>query len=365
MSNLIALRGLPGSGKSTWAKAWVERAPERRVRVNRDDIRMELFGVWWPTADAQGTVEQKEQRVTALETERIETALKAGKSVVVDATNLNPRTFARLGKMARDTGARLAHKDFPVEMAEIYRRNEERDKPVPREVIDSMAAQYMGPNGQFILFPGDYETRPFNAPQQRRQAVGFDLDGTIVDTRKILHFVEGPKKDFDSFHRLSEFAPANEQVLQAMWDAHNAGLAVLITTARDETYRDVSQKYVDSLPAPPIENMYMREAGDKRPDYDVKRDMYDKISQHYDLVHQFDDNPQAVKAWRQKRLRVTIVPSFGYTGRAYDAVIPVQSPFGNGRCLRCGRPIAPGRLLGPDCQKIANTQGSAFANALG
>lgn len=39
MSKIIVTRGLPASGKSTWAKAWVAADPANRVRVNRDAIR--------------------------------------------------------------------------------------------------------------------------------------------------------------------------------------------------------------------------------------------------------------------------------------------------------------------------------------
>ena len=42
MPKLILTRGIPASGKSTWAKAWVQEDPQRRVRVNRDDLRRML-----------------------------------------------------------------------------------------------------------------------------------------------------------------------------------------------------------------------------------------------------------------------------------------------------------------------------------
>lgn len=36
---IILTRGIPGSGKSTWARAWVEESPETRIRINYDDLR--------------------------------------------------------------------------------------------------------------------------------------------------------------------------------------------------------------------------------------------------------------------------------------------------------------------------------------
>lgn len=37
-SVLAFTRGLPGAGKTTWAMGWVQRDPERRVRVGTDEI---------------------------------------------------------------------------------------------------------------------------------------------------------------------------------------------------------------------------------------------------------------------------------------------------------------------------------------
>ena len=51
MSKLIICRGLPASGKSTWAKQWVLEDPEHRVRINQDDIRLMLGKYWVPSRE--------------------------------------------------------------------------------------------------------------------------------------------------------------------------------------------------------------------------------------------------------------------------------------------------------------------------
>lgn len=46
MNKIILCQGIQGSGKSTWAKAWVKEDSEHRVRLNYDDLR-NMLGVYW------------------------------------------------------------------------------------------------------------------------------------------------------------------------------------------------------------------------------------------------------------------------------------------------------------------------------
>ena len=39
MKKIILTRGIPASGKSTWAKQKALKNPEHSVRINRDDLR--------------------------------------------------------------------------------------------------------------------------------------------------------------------------------------------------------------------------------------------------------------------------------------------------------------------------------------
>ena len=52
MKTILILRGLQGSGKTTFAKEWVNKDPESRVRFNRDDIRNMLGKYWVPKRES-------------------------------------------------------------------------------------------------------------------------------------------------------------------------------------------------------------------------------------------------------------------------------------------------------------------------
>ena len=78
MKTIKVLQGLPASGKTTWAREWVNEDPKNRIRVNRDDIRKMLGPYWIP---------QREDLVTKIENGIILKAIDMGFAVVVDATN--------------------------------------------------------------------------------------------------------------------------------------------------------------------------------------------------------------------------------------------------------------------------------------
>ena len=87
MSKLIILKGLPGSGKSTYARKLALASPNDLVIVNRDNIRSMLGKYWVPSREAL---------VTEIEYYMIHESLNFGYEVIVDATNLNPKTIKKL-----------------------------------------------------------------------------------------------------------------------------------------------------------------------------------------------------------------------------------------------------------------------------
>ena len=51
MIEILYTVGLPASGKTTYARQWVQEDPKHRVRINRDDIRRMLGPYWIPTRE--------------------------------------------------------------------------------------------------------------------------------------------------------------------------------------------------------------------------------------------------------------------------------------------------------------------------
>lgn len=135
MSKLIICRGLPASGKSTWAKQWVLEDPEHRVRINQDDIRLMLGKYWVPS---------REKLVQEIQFDAIIEALSRKFDVVIDNTNLNNKVldqFNRLIKTFEDY--EIEYKDFfDTPLSVCIERDKNRDLQVTEKVIRSFYNNY-------------------------------------------------------------------------------------------------------------------------------------------------------------------------------------------------------------------------------
>lgn len=143
---------------------------------------------------------------------------------------------------------------------------------------------------------------------QLRDAVIFDMDGTLCDVRGIRHLIHGPGS-FDAFHRASINCPPHQHVVDAARQAHADGLAVLIVTGRAWKHRNVTAMWL-ALHDVPSDALWMRRNGDMRKDFLVKRDILRRIRQLYNPTHAWDDNPAVLDLWEQENIPFTVVPGW-------------------------------------------------------
>ncbi|HEY2950616.1 MAG TPA: AAA family ATPase [Micromonosporaceae bacterium] len=135
MPKLIITRGLPGCGKTAYARTlqpWV-------VRVNRDDLRRMLHGdrLYTQTAEARVTVAQRAA---------VEALLRAAADVIVDDTNLPARVVRAWAELAARVGAAFEVVDLThVPVDECVRRDAGRPEPerVGEDVIRSLYARHL------------------------------------------------------------------------------------------------------------------------------------------------------------------------------------------------------------------------------
>lgn len=283
---LIICRGVPASGKSTWAKAWVH-AGEKRARVNRDDIRLQMFGK---------LVGVNEFFVTKVEDRIIDVALRSGHSVVVDSTNIKHEYVKRIAGLALQLGIPVEIKQFDISLEEALRRNRERHEKgghfVPEDVIRNMHQALQESGTPEISAPTQGDT--YRAKAGTLKAIMVDIDGTIADM--------GDRSPYD-WKSVGKDVPKRNVLKVVQWAADN-GYQILLLSGRDSVCRPETIKWLD------FHNIWwdkliMRPEGDQRKDSIVKRELFDEhVRDEYNVLFVLDDRNQVVEMWRDLGLTV-------------------------------------------------------------
>ena len=279
MSKLIIMRGLPASGKSTRAKEILEQSGNA-VRLNRDLLRTMLHCDKFTGRNEQATTDTEE--IIALY------FLKNGKNVIIDDTNLNPKTLKRW------TSFWPNHEIIDmtdVSVNECIKRDRTREKKVGQHVILRMAMQHL-------------------EHMKGENVVICDLDGTLCNIDHRLHFVKDGNRDWKSFFANLRHDTVRTDVFDNMLHSlvkHNAKL--VFVSGRPEEYRKETEEWL--MPLIDIRDshtpLFMRPKGDHRPDTEVKAEIYDKLLSKTNVVEIFDDRPSVIRMWRDKLLNVTDV----------------------------------------------------------
>ena len=137
MPQIIILRGLPGSGKTTWALQEMAAHPGVYKRVNKDALRAMLDdGVY--SGINEFFVREIRNKIIIL-------AIINGYSILVDDTNFNAAHEEEIRVQFSDW-ADIIVKDFTdVPLEECIRRDAGREKSVGEDVIRNMWQKYLAP----------------------------------------------------------------------------------------------------------------------------------------------------------------------------------------------------------------------------
>lgn len=132
---LILLVGIPGSGKTTYAKEYIEKEPNT-IHLSSDAIRKELYG--------DETIQDNPGAVFALMHQRAVEALNEGHDVVYDATNVTRKGRSTIINICPKFVRIEAHIIWaPIEVC--IERDTSRERTVGKEVIDKMLKRFQAP----------------------------------------------------------------------------------------------------------------------------------------------------------------------------------------------------------------------------
>lgn len=279
MSKVNLTIGVPGSGKSTLARQYEQNG---WVVVERDRIRMELFGSWYPGNQHEGVV-------TYTQRNRIAAAIRDRNDVFVSDTNINPKSREELIKFCTALGAEVStiHVGGGLLFDDLITRNGNRDdqsKVVPYDVMKTMYASY---RDQFPLMAPQYDANKPNA-------FVFDIDGTLANMDGVRGPFDWKKVGLDTTY---------DDVIQMARDLHNAGYAILVVSGRDGICYGETNNWLNANGVP-FDELFMRNIASTLKDSAVKHDIFHRhIAPRYNVRGVFDDRDQVVAAWRSMGVR--------------------------------------------------------------
>lgn len=285
---VFIVRGIPASGKSTFANDWVRKDPLNRARVNRDDIRFATFGSYELPPELENTV-------TKIEHAMIEALLKAGKSVVIDNMNLRPKYIKPYLQLAEKYDAVVLHKDFPIELKDALARNAARDRKVPEDALERIFKTFVK-KGSFLPFPvleaaAASGGKLYVPDTTKPTAILLDVDGTAMKM--------SPERGPFEWHNVL-LDTVNEPVVAAVVALQEAGHKIIVMSGRDEICKADTRLQLEEAGIV-IEDIFMRPNGDQRKDNIIKDELFDAHVRHnYNILFALDDRDQVVDHYRRE-----------------------------------------------------------------
>lgn len=278
---LLAMRGISGSGKSTYVE---DLKRQGWAVVSRDNIRETVF------KDYESV---DEDSVTAIQDNMINVLLKAGRNTVVDDTNIRVAYLKRFAKIAFENSADFDVVKIDCDVDEAIRRVKARaaagGRDVPEAVIRKQA-QALKSSRQVDLTEAYQQVwKPYVKPGKGHRCVLIDIDGTIAFNNGHRSFYEWDKVGDD------EVVQVIADLVHTLW---SAGLETVFMSGRDEVCRPQTEAWLDQHGIQ-WDNLFMRPEGDMRKDSIVKMELFDKyVRDWYDVEFVLDDRQQVVDAWR-------------------------------------------------------------------
>lgn len=287
---VIVTRGLPASGKSTYARKWVSEDEHNRVQIEKDVIRKDgrLF------RGGEYSHKRGDEKIVIRERDRlISQALESGKSVVCSDTNLVSKHIAQIKGIAKKYGADVVVKDFlDVPIATLIDRDNNRDTPVGESVIRRMFHDHVGTLPTF-----------YGWSEGRGICIISDIDGTLTTGPKDRSPYEWHKVGNDDLRDAT--SAILDSIREVQGNRFSSPIKTFLFSGRDASCRPETEKWLEEKMID-YDGLFMRKEGDSRNDAIIKRELFDKhIRGKYNVLFVLDDRPRVVRMW-QDELGLTV-----------------------------------------------------------
>lgn len=286
---IVITKGIPASGKSTWAKEKV-RSGKDYVRINKDELRLLLHdGKYSKT---------KEKLVLKCRDSMISVFMNENKNIIIDDTNLHPKHEEKILEIIEnhnklsDIKYHFEIKWFDINLETALIRNKRREYVVPDDVIKTMYNQYTELRGSEFMLKEDEKPFEYMYDVNLPDVLIVDLDGTISILNGRNPY-DPSTCDQDLVNKPLKY------IIDRCYQSKKCEIVFL--SGREDTYRPQTIKFLLKNGLNFYSGLHMRKAGDTRKDFDVKKELFFKyIYKKYNPVCVFDDRTQVCRLWRNE-----------------------------------------------------------------
>ncbi len=305
MPKIILTKGLPASGKSTFAREWVKEDPVNRKRVCRDDLRLMMHNIQY-MPDNKKDLKVLEYDITTARNNLITTWMNEGNDIVIDECNLNPKY--NIEDEMKITLDFLEIKDYIIEWKDFtdvpvqvcIKRDALRENPTGAKVIKAAYFKYLTDTNLLdsLKRQGDIISK------SDKKAIIVDLDGTLS------HIVD--RSPYDGEKCAGDMFDPTVMLLVMMF--YDKGYEIIFLSGRERTPSGdlETRRWLDKHVGDHVKgySLFMREEGDHRKDYIIKKEIYDEnIKENWDVLFSLDDRNQIVDMWRSMGIKCLQVES--------------------------------------------------------
>jgi predicted kinase len=288
IQRLILTRGLPASGKSTWATNFIDENSDT-VRIERDLLRDQLF------ATRYNLTSDQEKMIAEVQFAMAKAAVKAGRSIVVSDMNLRAQYVRQWAKFAAENSLEFSTIKFDnVPLDELIKRDNSRDNSVGESVIRMLWDKFTR-NGKVAEVDVSKELNnrlviePYEKQPELPTAILVDIDGTLAKMNGRSPY---------EWNRVGEDEPV-QAVIDAVQAAAAMGDFIIVMSGRDGSCRGITEDWLNANLGDYWDYLYMRVEGDGRKDDIVKLELFNKyVRDVYDVRYVLDDRRQVVVMWR-------------------------------------------------------------------
>lgn len=271
------LRGLPASGKTTYAREQVDKTGNS-VRINRDDLRAMMFNSKW-SGPREKFVVKAEKLLARL-------AIEFGLNPIIDDTNMPVHNRLSWSATAAEAGAKFEVVEIDTPIETCIRRDVVRLYTggfVGGGVIENLAL-----TGGLVPFPDKF--------------IICDVDGTLADLTHRLHHIQQEPKDYEMFFEMMVDDEPIWPVINWVTELSKDYMIVLVS-GRPAYCWERTMQWMDKYGVPAA-HLFMRRSGDHRPDTMVKNEILAKMPKDK-ILFAIDDRQCVIdEVWRANGVKV-------------------------------------------------------------